>query len=63
MEASAGHESGDLALSNERFPRSNRYDPKWILDDQMGLNPLWLTDKPRYIEEHMTPQFNDVVTR
>lgn len=26
-------------------------------------NPLWLTDKPRYIAEHMTPQFKDVVTR
>ncbi|MBV8819568.1 MAG: alpha-L-fucosidase [Acidobacteriaceae bacterium] len=26
-------------------------------------NPLWLSDKPRYISEHMTPQFKDVVTR
>ena len=26
-------------------------------------NPLWLTDKPRYIAEHMFPQFKDVVTR
>ena len=26
-------------------------------------NPLWLTDKPRYVAEHMTPQFKDVVTR
>ncbi len=26
-------------------------------------NPLWLTDKPRYVREHMTPQFKDVVTR
>jgi alpha-L-fucosidase len=26
-------------------------------------NPLWLTDRPRYIREHMTPQFKDVVTR
>lgn len=26
-------------------------------------NPLWLTDKKRYIEEHMHPQFKDVVTR
>ena len=44
MEASARHESGDLALSNDRFPRSNSYDPKWILDNQMGINPLWLTE-------------------
>ena len=26
-------------------------------------NPLWLTDKPRYIREHMFPQFKDLVTR
>jgi alpha-L-fucosidase len=26
-------------------------------------NPLWLSDKPRYIAEHMTPQFKDMVTR
>ncbi len=25
-------------------------------------NPLWLTDKPRYVREHMIPQFKDVVT-
>ncbi|QOY87082.1 alpha-L-fucosidase [Paludibaculum fermentans] len=26
-------------------------------------NPLWLTDKPRYIREHMFPQFKDLVNR
>ena len=26
-------------------------------------NPLWLTDKPRYIDQHMIPQFKDLVTR
>ena len=26
-------------------------------------NPLWLTDKPKYINDHMIPQFKDVVTR
>jgi len=26
-------------------------------------NPLWLSDKPRYVREHMHPQFRDVVTR
>jgi alpha-L-fucosidase len=26
-------------------------------------NPLWLTDKPRYVREHMFPQFKDLVTR
>jgi alpha-L-fucosidase len=26
-------------------------------------NPLWLSDKPRYIHDHMFPQFKDMVTR
>ena len=26
-------------------------------------NPLWLTDKPSYVSQHMFPQFKDVVTR
>jgi len=26
-------------------------------------NPLWLKDKPRYVSEHMFPQFKDAVTR
>jgi alpha-L-fucosidase len=26
-------------------------------------NPLWLTDKPRYVTEHMHPQFKEVVSR
>ena len=26
-------------------------------------NPLWLTDRPRYVREHMFPQFKDLVTR
>jgi alpha-L-fucosidase len=26
-------------------------------------NPLWLTDRARYVTEHMHPQFKDVVTR
>lgn len=26
-------------------------------------NPLWLYDKPRFIREHMTPQFKDLVMR
>ena len=37
---------------------------------QMGIyyslyewyNPLWLNDKPRYVSEHLFPQFKDVVT-
>lgn len=31
-------------LSRPEYPRSNKYDPQWILDNQMGLNPLWLTE-------------------
>ena len=27
------------------------------------FNPLWLKDRPRYVTEHMFPQFKDVVTR
>jgi len=27
------------------------------------FNPLWLSDRGRYVSEHMTPQFKDVVTR
>jgi len=27
------------------------------------FNPLWLQDKKRYVTEHMTPQFKDLVTR
>jgi alpha-L-fucosidase len=26
-------------------------------------NPLWLSDKPRFVAEHLFPQFKDVVTR
>jgi alpha-L-fucosidase len=26
-------------------------------------NPVWLADKPRYIRDHMIPQFKDLVTR
>lgn len=31
-------------LSDERFPRSGKYDPEWILWNQMGPNALWLTE-------------------
>lgn len=27
------------------------------------FNPLWLKDRPRYVTEHMIPQFKDVVSR
>jgi len=31
-------------LKRDEFPRSNEYDPQWIINNQMGLNPLWLTE-------------------
>jgi SAM-dependent methyltransferase len=31
-------------LASELLPRSNKYDPQWIINNQMGLNPLWLTE-------------------
>jgi len=27
------------------------------------FNPLWQSDKPRFVSEHMTPQFKDLVTK
>jgi len=26
------------------FPRSNKYDPMWVLNNSMGPHPLWLTE-------------------
>jgi cyclopropane fatty-acyl-phospholipid synthase-like methyltransferase len=31
-------------LAKPEFPRSNGYDPGWVLDNQMGPNALWLTE-------------------
>lgn len=31
-------------LHNDRFPRSNAYNPEWILESPMGAHPLWLTE-------------------
>lgn len=28
----------------KQFPRSNEYDPQWIINNQLGENPLWLTE-------------------
>ncbi len=32
------------ALYREEFPRAAHYDPRWLLENQMGLNALWLTE-------------------
>lgn len=31
-------------LARTDFPRAGQYDPQWIIANQMGLNPLWLTE-------------------
>jgi SAM-dependent methyltransferase len=31
-------------LTDPRFSRASGYDPQWIIDNQMGLNALWLTE-------------------
>ncbi len=31
-------------LSHPRYPRSNNYDPQWVIKNQMGPNPLWLVE-------------------
>ncbi len=31
-------------LHNKNYPLSNKYDPQWILDNEMGPNALWLTE-------------------
>lgn len=31
-------------LTREEFPRSVKYEPNWIVQNQMGPNPLWLTE-------------------
>jgi len=32
------------SLLNDRFPRSNAYNPDWIVESPMGAHPLWLTE-------------------
>jgi SAM-dependent methyltransferase len=31
-------------LTRSEFPRASQYDPGWIIENQMGLNALWLTE-------------------
>jgi SAM-dependent methyltransferase len=31
-------------LKNDRFPRSSKYDPEWVLKGWMGPNVIWLTE-------------------
>ena len=34
----------ETILETKQFPRSNKYDPHWIIANQMGLDPIWLTE-------------------
>jgi cyclopropane fatty-acyl-phospholipid synthase-like methyltransferase len=31
-------------LALEQFPRASKYDPAWVLENQMGPNALWLAE-------------------
>jgi len=31
-------------FTNPRFPRASRYDARWVAENQMGPNALWLTE-------------------
>ncbi|MFG3157691.1 SAM-dependent methyltransferase [Streptomyces sp. NPDC048219] len=31
-------------LTHSAYPRSNGYDPRWIIEHQMGPHPLWLLE-------------------
>ena len=31
-------------VRNKTFPLSAKYDPQWVVDNQMGPNALWLTE-------------------
>lgn len=44
-------------LSNERFPRCDGYDPRWLLENEMGPNVLWLTEAVTQVVE-LTPGMN-----
>ena len=45
-------ETGPFArLRHPAFPRTNRYDPEWVVRNQMGPHPLWLLES---LVEHMT---------
>lgn len=41
------HPRGDYPrniLASEQFPRASHYDPVWVLQNEMGLNALWLAE-------------------
>lgn len=34
----------DKFVTRSEFPRASQYDAQWVIENQMGLNPLWLTE-------------------
>jgi SAM-dependent methyltransferase len=34
----------DELLARPEFPRANQYEAGWVIENQMGLNALWLTE-------------------
>lgn len=38
-------------LANSQFPRSSKYDPEWVLENQMGPNVLWLAESLSQVME------------
>ncbi|HZQ35646.1 MAG TPA: methyltransferase domain-containing protein [Dehalococcoidia bacterium] len=42
--ASVPDETLRRMLTLERYPRSAGYDPRWVIDNLMGPNVLWLTE-------------------
>ena len=51
-----GDPPSDLAavLTIDQFPRAAAYDPRWVLENLMGPNVLWLTEALSYVLE-LTP--------
>ena len=44
VEAPQGARQPGGPLHHDRYTRANNYDPKWVLDNQMGPNALWLIE-------------------
>jgi len=55
-------EAGSPRRADEGRAREGPQDGFLLLAVRV-VQPAWLSDKPRYVAEHMIPQFKDVVTR
>ena len=47
------HSRAEVAarLTRAEFPRSAHYDPRWVLENLMGPNPLWLAESLSQVME------------